>query len=553
MPRLIITTSGEEHERVVSLRGPVRIGRHPSQDVQVLDRMVSKSHARVEAGDGGWYLTDLESRNGTFLNHRLIAEPTLLKHGDQILLGASVLRFEDEARTTDTAQHVRIESTEEMPVSLHREFDSDPRASGEFLPEELVANESDLRGDYERLRMAYVLTQDLALEVDLERLLDKILDRLLQWLRADRGVILLNEAEDGEVRLVPRRFRTASGRAGNTDTTSVRLSETILQIVSERRAAVLSADAQSDSRFGASSSIIMQGIRSTMTVPMVHGDRLVGVLHVDTLISANAFAEKDVRVLQVFASQATLAIRNAELIARARGEARTRQRFERLLSPNLVEKIVGGELDIVQGGHSLDVTVLFADIRGFTRIAEQTDAEDVVEMLNEFFEIMVQVVFDYDGTLDKFLGDGFMAFWGAPVSQSNHTWRAIAAGLRMQKAMRSFNAIRSSRGLPPIYAGIGIDTGSNVVGYMGSSKTMGYSVIGEGVNRASRLCSAALKNEVLVSERAYERTRNAFEWQARPPQALRGFSRPERSFRAIAARTGGDAGRPGPGLGPRRN
>lgn len=531
MAKLIVYIPGEERAREVPLDGPVSIGRHPSQDIQLLDRLVSKSHARVHRADGGWSITDLESRNGSFLNHKLITGSVALQSGDEVLLGTTLLRFVDESQRERDLHRVTITDTDELQANIRHAVVAGAGGSSEFQPEAKISDPVTLRNDYERLRMAYLLSQDLALEVDLDVLLEKLLDRLLIWLKADRGLVLLPEGDHEGSQLVPRYVKTKSKETIGPE---IRLSDTILRMVIDERTAILSADAQIDSRFDHASSIILQGIRSTMTVPMVHGGQLIGVLHVDSLFTTNAFTEKDLHILQAFASQAALAIQNVDLVRRARAEAATRQQFARLLSPNLVDKIVAGELDIVKGGQIRDLTVLFVDIRGFTRMTEEFPPQDIVRMLNEFFEIMVEIVFEYQGTLDKFLGDGFMAVWGAPVEQSDHTWRAVAASLRMQKAMKSFNGIRAARGQPAIFAGIGIDTGLNVVGYMGSSRTLSYSVIGEGVNRASRLCSSALKGEVLVSESTYARTAEAFRWQARPPLTLRGIRNPVRCYRAIS-------------------
>lgn len=530
MAKLTVYSAGDEHGREVLLQGTLRIGRHPSQNLQLLDRLVSKTHAKIEPTSSGWMLTDIDSRNGTFVNHKLLSTPTVLESGDEILLGTTVLRFEDDVRARDVAR-VTISSTEEVQSSIYHAVPTGAGSSSEFLAESLITDAEVLRNDYERLRMAYVLSQELSLEVDLDRLLDKLLDRLLAWLGADRGVVLLPEDDREGAPLVARHVKTKAKDAVGAE---IRLSDTILRMVTEERKAILSADAQMDERFDRSNSIVMQGIRSTMTVPMAHGQMLVGVIHVDSLYATNAFKEKDLQILQAFASQAALAISNVNLVRRTRWEEVTRQQFQRLLSPNLVERVVAGELDVVQGGQLRDLTVLFNDIRGFTRMTEEVPAEELVRMLNEYFERMVDVVFEYQGTLDKFMGDGLMAVWGAPVEQSDHARRAVAAALRMQRAIRGFNSVRSAQGKSPIYAGIGIDTGLNVVGYIGSSRTLSYSVVGEGVNRASRLCQAALKGEVLVSEATYARTSSDFLWQPRPPLSLRGIRKPVRCYRAIS-------------------
>ena len=120
--------------------------------------------------------------------------------------------------------------------------------------------------------------------------------------------------------------------------------------------------------------------------------------------------------MQGLADQAAMAIENTRLVEEAKGAALSRQSFERLLSPNLVEKVLSGELAVNRGGELRTVTVLFSDIRGFTQMSEDQPAPEIVKLLNEYFEAMVEVVFANFGTLDNFLGDGLMAIWGAPVA-----------------------------------------------------------------------------------------------------------------------------------------
>jgi adenylate cyclase len=178
----------------------------------------------------------------------------------------------------------------------------------------------------------------------------------------------------------------------------------------------------------------------------------------------------------------------------------TRERFQRLLSPDLAERVVSGALTVEKGGESVEATVMFADIRGFTAISENTEAADVLQLLNEYYECIVDVVFQHEGTVDKFIGDAIMVIWGAPVRHDDDPHRAVKAAIEIQHALVIFNQRRQEQGKPPIQVGIGINTGELVAGYIGSSRTMSYSVIGDTVNTASRLCSAAKPGQIIISE-----------------------------------------------------
>ena len=146
-----------------------------------------------------------------------------------------------------------------------------------------------------------------------------------------------------------------------------------------------------------------------------------------------------------------------------------------------------------------ELTVLFADIRNFTRFAEMCQPEEVVEALNQYLDVMVESLFAYQGTLDKFLGDGLLAFFGAPLQQSDHAQRAVHAALDIQNGIAELNKRRRQQGAITLEVGIGINSGEAIVGNIGSEKRMEYTVVGDMVNVAQRLQARAQPGEVLIS------------------------------------------------------
>jgi adenylate cyclase len=297
--------------------------------------------------------------------------------------------------------------------------------------------------------------------------------------------------------------RVAKTRDGRNE--QILLSRSILSEVVQHKTAVLSSDASADSRFQGARSIIMQGIRSTMTVPLIHQDQLLGIMHLDSMVAANAFGEKDLQIFASIGYQAAVAIRNAMLALKIEHEAKTRAQFQRLLSPNLVEQVVAGNLQLEKGGALTEVTMLFSDIRGFTAMSEKREPQEIVRMLNEYFELMVDVIFKHEGTLDKFVGDEIVALFGAPVALPNAEIKAVECALDMLMVLAEFNRVRASEGKEEIRIGVGVNTGSVVTGAIGSSRALQYTAIGDAVNTASRLCSVAKADEVLVSEATYAR------------------------------------------------
>ena len=163
------------------------------------------------------------------------------------------------------------------------------------------------------------------------------------------------------------------------------------------------------------------------------------------------------------------------------------QAFGRYVSPTVVDKLVKGESALELGGIKEELTILFSDIRGFTTLSEKMAPEDLVLFLNEYLTEMTGAVLDSEGTVDKYIGDAVMAFWGAPLPQGDHAIRAIETALTMRARLAKLNAHWASQGKPTIEIGIGLNTGRVIVGNMGSDKRFDYTVIGDDVNLASRL------------------------------------------------------------------
>lgn len=237
----------------------------------------------------------------------------------------------------------------------------------------------------------------------------------------------------------------------------------------------------------------------------------------------------------IFGSHAQFTInerRQAE--KRSRREQATRERFQRLLSPGLAEMVVSGQLNVEKGGENRIATVLFVDIRDFTAMSENAKATEILQLLNEYYEVMVDIAFRYEGTVDKFIGDAMMVIWGAPVAHPDDPLRAVQAALEMQAELVRFNQERQATAARKIEIGIGINTGNLVAGYIGSSQTMSYSVIGDTVNTAARICAAAKPNEIIISARTLQAIGDRFEVEHLEPIQFKGKFKPVQVHRVIA-------------------
>jgi adenylate cyclase len=182
---------------------------------------------------------------------------------------------------------------------------------------------------------------------------------------------------------------------------------------------------------------------------------------------------------------------------------KARANLSRYLSPNIVDKVLASKQEIQLGGETNQVTILFADIRGYTKISQRMDVNEIVEMLNEHFTEMTNIIFQYGGTLDKFIGDSVMAVFGSPFSSDNDEYNAIIAAQVMQQAVIKRNEIRKQRNQIPYQIGIGINTGEVITGNIGSPQKMDYTVIGDTVNLAARLQGIAKGGEIIVGEKTY--------------------------------------------------
>ena len=392
-----------------------------------------------------------------------------------------------------------------------------------FVPYDQIAHDpQQLRVDYERLRLTWELTRDIGLERDLDQLLHKILMSLFKFVNADRGVILLREP-DGS--LAPK----SAHRRDGTDA-PIQVSSTILNHVITERASVLTHDASMDFAASKGKSMILNRISSAIVVPLLHEKDVLGALWLDSESLAQ-FQQKDLELVTAVGNQAAMFIENNLLARNIEKEIVNRERFSRLLSPNVAEQVLSGKLEIKKGGvHVPECTVFNSDIRGFTRMSEGATAGVINELLNDYFELMVETVFKFEGTLDKFMGDGIMAFWGAPMTHPDDAIRSVSCALEQMEVLGKFNRRRVEGGNPPLAVGMGLHTGPLVAGYVGSSKAMSYTVIGDTANTSARLCGIALAGQIIVSEYTLARLGPRFEVEELAPATLKGKEKPLRIF-----------------------
>lgn len=221
------------------------------------------------------------------------------------------------------------------------------------------------------------------------------------------------------------------------------------------------------------------------------------------------YAARDLKLLNMLASQAATAIENARLHQKILQEELIRSNFLRQFSPKVADSLVKSRSHLQLGGeHVAPITLLVSDVRGFTALSAKLDPGEVVSMLNRMFGSLIPIIFEHDGTVDKYVGDSILTVFGSPEPDDEQWIKAVSAGLQMQQAMHELGI--------GWQIGIGIHTGAAVHGFIGSSERMEYTVIGDTVNRVSRLCDGAKGGEVLISRDVYEKASHAIIVEAQP-------------------------------------
>jgi len=221
-----------------------------------------------------------------------------------------------------------------------------------------------------------------------------------------------------------------------------------------------------------------------------------------------------------------------------REKRRYRETFSLYAPPSVVEEMLANPEKLHLGGEKRELSVLFADIRGFTSISEKFPAEDLVPQLNHYLTRMTEVVFQHQGTLDKYIGDAVMAIFGAPLPQEDHPVRACATALNMVKGLRALKEEWRSRKLPVLDVGIGINTGMVMVGNMGSERRFDYTVIGDNVNLASRMegLTKGYGVRIVISESVWEKAKEFFVARELDVVQVKGRQKPVRIYQLLCAR-----------------
>ncbi len=497
------------------------VGRAATCDIPIIDPTISRRHAEIRCDDGGVAVRDLGSSNGTFVNGQRVETATLAV-GDAVTFGNVQMSLQEATppRTSAAGTAAEQEADEGAGATIVRQRPV-------HGPAPTTARTSGAE-DKSREKLATLLevSKGLGRAVDTDAILAKIVGYAYQILEVDRVAILLLDEHDV---LVPKISRDRRG----ADAPRM-VPRSIASAAVADKVAILSDNAGEDMRFGGES-VVLQQVRSAICSPLIGSeDRVLGVVYVDNVSTTHRFTDDDLDFVVAFSGIAAVAIENSQFAERIRRETLARSNFERYFTPQLARRIATSAGATRLGGDKRKVAVLFSDIRGFTALSETMNPDDMAQLLSEYFTEMVDCVFRHDGTLDKFIGDAVMAQWGAPITDPKDADKAMAAALDMMRELEQLNAKWRAEGRPELHIGIGLNFGDVFAGNIGSEKRLEFTVIGDTVNTASRLCAVAGPGEILISDPMRQALSEPPAVEERDPVELKGKSQPVPVYRVRA-------------------
>lgn len=384
-------------------------------------------------------------------------------------------------------------SVDEMLAAIERSLtDVRLRREKEALTERLIAANRELQNRLQELNILYSIGKSVTALMEMEQLLPRIVDAAIKLTGGEEGFLYLSAADGSLLCLASKtheQTRAVSTRFAVKDRNAA-------HVISTGQPLVLGADKAT-----------AVGASSLALAPLMLRGSAIGVLGVRNVSATiEPFDKHDSALLSALTDYAAIAIQNARNVEALREtkeheKAQIRSTFGRFVSPQVVDQVLDHPEKLQLGGSRREVTILFADIRGYTAYSENSPPEQVVEMLNDYLSLAANVIMSYGGTLDKYMGDGIMAIFNAPQEQPDHVQLAVDAAFMLQQAALQLAKQRGEQ----LSFGVGINVGETIVGYIGTDTAINYTAVGDAVNVAKRLQEVARPGQILVEEAVVER------------------------------------------------
>lgn len=378
------------------------------------------------------------------------------------------------------------------------------RREKEALTERVIHANRELQRRLQELNILYNVGKSVTATTDLKVLLPRIVDAAIQITDAEEGYIYLLENKQLVCRAQKRR------ELASAEYSDYAVRDPIaLHVLKKANPIALGQDQLQSSGEDSPTSVAY--------APLIHEKRPVGVIGVANFSpQARTFANDDSNLLSALGDYAAIAIVNSQnMTALRESREQVKDTFERFVAPSVVQRAIAKPDNVTLGGARQEISVLFADIRGYTAWSENAEPEHVVEVLNHYLSLAAGVILGWEGTLDKFFGDGLMAIFNAPDRQDDHVHRAADAAIALMKAAAEVNEIYGHR----LTYSVGVHVGEAVVGYIGTERALNYTAIGDTVNLAKRLQESCAPGQIIVEEAVIKRLGNQV--KARPLGDLR--------------------------------
>jgi adenylate cyclase len=493
--RILYKTGSEDKKEFSTDSKLVILGRLKSKQRDYLslnDDKVSAHHARLTYENGEYWIEDLGSTNGTWVNNKRIRVKTHLTPKTVIRVGGTSLTVEVVPGKPSQLPEVAITvSPEETPAETVK--------ADEPMPD-LVLDETSSKKARHRLSVFFELSAALGEIDNVESLALTIITHLHKAFprkgRAIRCGLLLGED------LVLKAYHPYD-KPPSCSTTLARY------VLAKEEACLWNVGAKTDVE--KSASLFQHKTQSAMYAPVIWKDETLGVLYADASSPKAAFSKDDLQLMQAIGTLGAMFMNNLSLQQNLQREAVIKNRLLAQFPPKIAERLSHQPDRISFASEKVDnVSVLFSDVRGFTKLSAKLEPEQVVKMLNDMFHDLTPIVLKYNGTVDKYMGDAILAVFGCPDPDAQQWDHAVQAALEMQEAIGHLQSSRWKKS-PGFQVGIGIHCGPVIHGFIGARERMEYTVIGNTINIASRYCDAAAPGEVLISPAVYERLHHKVE------------------------------------------
>jgi adenylate cyclase len=489
-------TDGLKRKWTLSEGAHLTIGRAYDNDIRIDDLRVSRHHAvlrsllREHAVISNVSSGNLLLVNGQNVSNMAGDHP--LRGGDEIKIVPSIftVTWEDENVLGYTDEPLSV-STVIVPATSGFTSLINTTFTGRLSKDKEL---EELRRKAEMLAHLCDMSAALSTVFDSKAILEYATNIVMRMINADCCAALLTEQNE-EPQPVSIRFRDEETKLPQQRS----ISRTAVRTAIEKNVLVSSQDVLGDPNLPVGRGTIMQGIRSLACAPLIGREGVYGALYVDRRGVPEAFTELDTQLLAAVAAQAATAVESARAHERVKRETLAHAAFARFMPEHIIKELVECPEKFHLGGTNKRITVLFCDVRGFARLAHRAQPETIVDLLNILFTEMAAEIFKHQGTLNKYLGDGLMALFGAPVGGDTDAVNAVAAAIGMQRRVKHVNLQLAARNLPKVTLGIGINTGEATVGCIGAEQRSEYTAIGDAVNIASRLEGIAQPGQILVT------------------------------------------------------